>query len=102
MANLLDVVIIGGGAYYLTNKLVEDKDLDFNRLLIGTAIGVPAAFKGPEIYESIKKYAQNSKQDQAKVDKVVSGVALGAIGYVLGDKFGDYMRQDSKKGGGNE
>lgn len=91
MTNILDVVLVGGGAYYLANKFSE-QDLDFERLLIGTAVGVPAALKGPEIYRKTKNYL-NSEQAQESKDKVISSLVLGATGYVYGDKIGEQFRK---------
>lgn len=91
MANLLDVVLVGGGAYYLASKF-SDEDIDFERLLIGTAVGVPAALKGPEIYRKTKNYLSNEQSVENR-DKALSAIVLGAAGYALGDKIGDNLRK---------
>ena len=92
MANILDVVLIGGGAYYLASKLSED-DENFNRLLIGTAVGVPAALRGPEIYKSLQERSKDFSQEDK--DRLISAAALAGVGYVFGDKVGSTIRGGS-------
>ncbi len=96
MANILDVVLIGGGAYYLANKLSDDEDDNFNRLLIGTAVGVPAALKGPEIYENLK--SRSSGMSQEDKDRLISAAAFAGIGYLFGDRLGYSLRGKKDEG----
>ncbi|MFT4282869.1 MAG: hypothetical protein ACMXX6_00405 [Candidatus Woesearchaeota archaeon] len=86
MADILDILIVAGGAYYLANKVGNDES--FDRLLIGAAVGVPAALKGPEAYEAVKNYASTDSNK----DKLLSSAVLGTVGYVLGDKIGGNVR----------
>jgi hypothetical protein len=91
MADILDVLIVAGGAYYLSNKVGNDES--FDRLLIGASVGLPAALKGPEAYSEIKEYLSD---DVAK-DKILSSAILGTVGYVLGDKISSGVRDATKK-----
>lgn len=90
MANIVDILLIGGGAYYLANRLNESDD-SFKRLLIGTAVGVPAALKGPEFYNKwVKEYDQ---LDQDQQDRLKYSALLGVSGYVFGNKLGDVFKK---------
>jgi hypothetical protein len=91
MADILDILIVAGGAYYLANKVGNDDS--FDRLLVGAAVGVPAALKGPEIYKNLKTYAS----DESNKDKVLSSIVLGTIGYIMGDKIGGGVRNAANK-----
>lgn len=91
MSRLLDVLIVGGGAYYLASKTMQEEDDGFNRLLIGTAVGVPAALKGPELYNHMKDYFSNDLSE-VDSDRITSSIIMGTMGYALGDKFGYAVR----------
>ena len=91
MVDILDIVIVGGGAYYLSKKLGSNDD-KFKRMILGAAVGVPTALKGPEAYEKVKEYYQ----DPVNLDKLTGSAILGAVGYILGDKVFD---SNSKKNG---
>lgn len=90
MADILDILIVAGGAYYLANKVGNDES--FDRLILGTAIGVPTALKGPEAYKALKDYASNDSNK----DKILSSAVLGTIGYVLGDKISSGVKNAKK------
>jgi hypothetical protein len=97
MADTLDALLIGAGAYYATTKL-KDSDNEFNRMLIGTAVGVPAALKGPEAYEAARDYITGDSDVALETkNRVKSSLLFGAGGYALGDRIlgeDDYQRDD--------
>jgi hypothetical protein len=87
MADFLDYVILGAGAYYLSTK-AQDKDEEFNRIVAAIAAGSITYVKGPDIYDSFK--------DPKKKDKFASGVVLGSAGYVFGEQIADTLRGKKK------
>lgn len=90
MADTLDALLVGGAAYYATTKL-QDDDEEFNRMVIGAAVGIPAALKGPEAYDAAKEYIGGSDglEPQTK-EKLAGSLLFGAGGYAFGDSiFGD-------------
>lgn len=87
MADFLDYVILGAGAYYLSTK-AQDKDEEFNKTLAAIAAGAITYVKGPDIYDSFK--------DPKKKSKVASGVVLGSAGYIFGDNIADVVRGKKK------
>jgi hypothetical protein len=87
MVDTLDALLVGAGAYYTTTKL-QDNDNDFERLLVGAAVGIPAALKGPEAYEAAKDYiSDQGGLDKATKNKVAGSLLFGAGGYAVGDNL---------------
>lgn len=87
MADTLDALLVGAGAYYATTKLKES-DEDFNRLVIGAAVGIPAALKGPEAYDTIQEYVAGDNDISMETkSRVKSSLLFGAGGYALGDRL---------------
>lgn len=82
MVDILDIVIVGGGAYYLSKKVNSD-DESFKRMILGAAVGVPVAMRGPEAYKAVKEYYEND----VNADKLTGSLIMGAVGYMLGDKI---------------
>jgi hypothetical protein len=95
MASTLDALLIGAGAYYTTKKL-QDNDTGFERILIGAAVGIPAAIKGPELYESAKSYLADGVSQETK-NRLAGSAVLGSVGYAVGnDLLGSSMKDDDK------
>lgn len=95
MSNLVDIILIGGGAYYIANRLGDNQDDDFKRILIGAAVGVPAALKGPEIYDGLTGKLE-AGGEEAK-NKALGALFGGAAGYLIADQYGRSNNQN--KGG---
>lgn len=86
MSTILDVILIGGGAYYIGKRLGDRQDDNFKRILIGTAVGVPAALKGPEIYDALTAKVDEGGDDFQ--NKVLASLAGGAAAYLAADYYG--------------
>lgn len=85
MSTILDVILIGGGAYYIGKRLGDRQDDNFKRILIGTAVGVPAALKGPEIYDALTNKVDDGGDELQ--NKVLASIAGGAAAYLAADYY---------------
>ena len=85
MADLIDILLVGAGSYYIVSKVNEDNDESFQRLLMGAAAGIPAAMKGPEAIDAVKNYVSSERTAQSK-DRLTGALVGGTLGYVLGDR----------------
>lgn len=87
MSDLLDIILLGGGAYYIGSRLQGEEDNDsFKRIAIGTAVGVPAALKGPELYDSLTEAYEENGSEETR-NRTLAAAVGGLAGYAIGDKL---------------
>jgi len=86
MADIVDYLLIGGGAYYLMSKIKDDKDDGAKRILIGVGTGLLAGYKGPELYDKLVGLNNTPEGKMMKDKLIVAGIAA-AVGYMFGDKI---------------
>jgi hypothetical protein len=85
MADILDYIMLAGGAYYLFTRVREDKDDSAKRMAIGIGAGVLAGYKGLDIYRKVTNM-NNSTEGRMSRDKLVAAGIGAAAGYLFGDK----------------
>jgi hypothetical protein len=86
MADIVDYLLIGGGAYYLMSKVKDDKDDGAKRILIGVGTGLLAGYKGPEVYDKLISL-KNTPEGRIMKDKLIVAGIAAAGGYIFGDKI---------------
>ncbi len=95
MDSIVEHVVLGGIIYYYYNKSIKEKDDKSTRLAIGTAAGLIAAYKGPEIFKKGDEYLSGRADERAK-DKLKVAIAGAAAGYFFGDKILDAFKDQNK------
>ena len=99
MAGLVDYILLGAGAYYVSTK-AKEKDKDFNKAVAAVTAGALTYYKGEDLYNEITAYFDGSATKEQK-DRLFSTFALGTAGYVFGPEIGKRVSGNSTQNNNN-